>query len=545
MNVRLCTLAIVVCLTGYGCTPSPSHSDRGPSQPPTNSSAPTDTSATSVAPATPAAVATAAAPDTTAAAPGETAPTATDTPAVTGNSPEANSNSDASTTDESQQGPALTVARTDNLPSAVTLTDEDWPQYRGPRRDDISRSKGLASSWPASGPAQLWQIPLGQGYSAPTVVAGRVYVNDYDEARSVWMVRCLALDDGHEFWRYEVPKRIRPNHGITRTAPATDGGLVVSIDPKCEVHCLDSRDGSLVWKLNLPAAYGCSIPPWYNGQCPLLVNRQLILGLGGRALMAAINVETGQPIWETPNAENWPLSHASVMPLEIDGVAQYAYLTLKGAVGVDAQTGKVLWTFPWQFNTAVTTMPVPLGDGKLLLTAGYHARTVIVQVQHEGETWKAETLTALPAPTQGWNSEVQTPIVYRDHIYGVGKKQRGLWTCLDSSGAEVWTSREGSFGLGGYVLADDKFFLLEDRTGTLRMLDATADDYKVLGTAKVLSGPDVWAPPVVSHGKLLVRDLSKLVCLDISSPATGAGQTAAAALPPATNTAAEQPLAHP
>lgn len=414
--------------------------------------------------------------------------------------------------------PARVVARTDNLPQPVELTDEDWPQFRGANRDAIARVGALADVWPEGGPPVVWQIELGQGYSSPAVVAERVYLNDYDEARNVWMVRCHALADGDELWRYEVAKRIRPNHAITRSVPATDGGFVFAIDPKCELHCLDARDGSLIWKMFIPAAYDSQIPPWYNGQCPLLDEDRLVFATGGRVLMAALDKATGEPIWETPNEAGHLMSHASIMPLVVDGVRQYAYLTLKGAVGVDAGSGDLLWEFPWQFNTAVPTTPLPLGDGKLLLTSGYHARTVVCQVARDGDGWRADEVVSLPPPTTGWNSEVHTPIVHRGFVFGVGKKQRGLWTCLSPEGEELWTSsRRAAFGMGGYLLADDKFFVLEDRTGVVRMLDATADEYRELASAKVLEGPDVWAPPVVSQGRLLIRDLKKLVCLDIAA----------------------------
>ena len=113
---------------------------------------------------------------------------------------------------------------------------------------------------------------------------------------------------------------------------------------------------------------------------------------------------------------------------------------------------------------------------------------------------------------------MHTPILYRDHIYGVGKKQRGLWTCLDLEGNELWNSEgQASFELGGYVLADGMFFVLEGKTGVLRVLDADADHYEELASVKLLEGPDVWAPPVISHGKLLIRDLGKLICLDIAA----------------------------
>lgn len=362
---------------------------------------------------------------------------------------------------------------------------------------------------------------MGQGYSSPAVVAGKVYIEDYNDKQGEWMVRCLTLVSGQELWAYKVKKRIRPNHGITRSAPATDGGYVVAIDPKCELHCLDARNGDLLWKKFLPEVYGGQIPAWYSGQCPLIDGDKLVIATGGKAVLAALKKDTGDTIWETPNSDQYLVSHSSIMPLEIDGVKQYTYTTLKGAVGIDAETGKLLWQFPWKFNTAVCTTPLPLGAGKLLLTSGYHAQTVVCQVKHVGDQWQAEEVISLPPPTGGWNSEVHTPILYQSRIYGVGKKQRGLWTCLDAEGNELWTSaKEASFELGGYLLADGMFFVLEGTTGTMRVIDANAEEYRELGSFRLLEGPDVWAPPVISQGKLLIRDMGKLICLDVSAKAT-------------------------
>lgn len=407
--------------------------------------------------------------------------------------------------------------RPEDLPQPITLADDDWPQYRGQQRDGISAATGLLRTWPPEGPQVVWETAVGQGYAAPSVVAGHVYLNDYDEEKGEWMVRCLTLDSGDELWRYKVKKLIRPNHSITRSAPATDGGFVFAIDPKCELHCLDARNGELIWKKFLPAEYDSQIPAWYNGQCPLIDGDRLVIATGGRALMAALEKSTGDPIWETDNSGGFLLSHSSIMPVEIDGVRQYTYTTLYGLVGVDAESGKLLWHFPWQFNTAVPTTPLPLGRGKFFLTSGYHAQTVVCQVKREGDQWIASELFSLLPPTQGWNSEVQTPILYRDHIYGVGKAKRGLWTCLDLEGNEVWTSDgQASFGMGGYTLADGMFFVLEGKTGVLRVLDANANHYQELASVQLLEGPDVWAPPVISQGKLLIRDLGKLVCLEIA-----------------------------
>ncbi|MCO6047331.1 PQQ-like beta-propeller repeat protein [Aeoliella sp. ICT_H6.2] len=405
----------------------------------------------------------------------------------------------------------------------------DWPQFRGALRDGIARGgTRLARTWPAEGPKVLWETQVGQGYSAPSVVGDRVFLNDYNEDTNEWLVRCLSLGTGEELWTYKVDKRIRPNHSITRSAPSTDGGFVFAIDPKCELHCLDARDGGLIWRKNLPRLYDSPIPPWYNGQCPLIDGDKLILATGGNAVMVALDKATGEPVWKTPNTDEYLLSHSSVMPVEIDGHRQYAYLTLKGAVGVDAASGEMLWSFPWKFNTAVAPSPLDLGEGRLLLTSGYNAQTVVCQVKQEDGKWTATEATAFQPPPRGWNSEVHTPIVHRGNIYGVGKTKRGMWTCLDMEGNELWTSgRQATFGMGGYVLADGMFIALDGKTGTLRLIDAEADEYTQLAEAKLLSGPDVWTPPVVVGGKLLVRDLGKLLCLDISDPSVPIASTSA------------------
>ena len=448
--------------------------------------------------------------DTSSAAPGGT-------PSATASSVDSEPSPEVAASDPSAEV-TTTVAPAD-LPTPVALTADDWPQFRGAMRDGIVRgATSLARSWPEEGPPVLWKASVGQGYSAPSIVGDRVYLNDYDESTNEWMVRCLALDTGEQHWMYRVSKRIRPNHSITRSAPATDGGFVFAIDPKCEIHCLDARNGALIWKKRIPEFYQGPIPAWYNGQCPLIDNDRLIVATGGQALLVALDKATGEPVWEAPNPDEQMMSHSSIIPVDIAGVRQYAYCTLGGLVGISAETGELLWTFPWKFNTAVAPSPLPIGDGRFLLTSGYHAQSVICQAQLEENAWSAQELTAFEPPPRGWNSEVHTPIFYRDRIYGVGKVRRGMWTCLDLAGNELWTSgREANFGMGGYVLADGLFFALDGKSGALRLIDAEADEYRQLAEATLLSGPDVWAPPVISGGKLLIRDLSTLLCLDVSA----------------------------
>lgn len=410
---------------------------------------------------------------------------------------------------------------------ALALSDspaaaDNWPQFRGPHRDAISRETGLLREWPDGGPKVLWKLDVAEGYSAAAVYDGRVYFNDYDRKAHEWFVRCVSLADGSEFWRFRQKKRIRPNHGITRTVPAVDGRYVFSLDPKCTFHCLDAATGKELWRKNLVREYGATIPAWYTGQSPLLESDRVIVATGGNALLVAFDKATGRPIWETSNPEGWTMTHASVVPAEIDGVRQYLYTTMKGPVGVSAADGRLLWSFPWKFNVAVPTSPLPVGDGLVFLTSCYEAETLMIRVKSNSETFTAKKVFHLEA--NDWNSETHTPILHDGHLFAVGKKRRGLFTCLDLSGRQVWTSDgKASFGLGSYILADGMFFVLEGKTGTLRLLEANTTEYRELDSAKVVNGPDAWAPMALSNGKLIVRDMAQIVCLDVGQPGGSGG----------------------
>jgi outer membrane protein assembly factor BamB len=392
---------------------------------------------------------------------------------------------------------------------------EDWPQFRGPARNGISTETGLLRKWPEGGPKVLWSVEMAEGYSGAAIVGGRVYVNDYDTESSEWRVHCLTLNAGKEIWRFKEARKIRRNHGITRTVPAVDGTYVFSLDPKCVLHCLDAKTGEQLWRKSLVQEYKTRIPPWYNGQCPLLEEGRIVVATGGDAIMVALDKATGNEAWRTPNPEKRLLTHASVMPAELGGVKQYLYCTLEGPLGVSAEDGRLLWTCPRKFNVAVAPSPLAIDDERVFMTAGYDAGSVMVRVRRGSDTFTAETVFDLGG--NEWNSEVHTPIVYDGHFFAVGKKRRGLFTCMSFDGKPVWTSdKQAAFELGSYLLADGMFFVLEGKTGMLRLIEASTTGYKELDSAQVLSGHDVWAPMALSDSKLVLRDMTKMVCIQVS-----------------------------
>jgi outer membrane protein assembly factor BamB len=195
-----------------------------------------------------------------------------------------------------------------------------WPQFRGPKLDAVAKIDVTpARQWTEKGPPVLWSVNLGEGYAGAAVRNGRVYVVDYDQEKKGDAIRCLSLADGKDIWRYFYPSKVKRQHGMSRTVPAVTDEYVVSLGPKCHVACLAAASGELHWFLDLVKDYGATVPDWYAGQCPLIDDGKVILGVGGKCLMMAVDIKTGQPVWQTPNPQGWTMTHSSVVPVEFAG----------------------------------------------------------------------------------------------------------------------------------------------------------------------------------------------------------------------------------
>jgi outer membrane protein assembly factor BamB len=410
---------------------------------------------------------------------------------------------------------------------SVAASGGDWPQFRGPDRNNISPETGLLKSWPPQGPKVLWKIPVCEGYAGAAIKDGRIYLNDYNAEKKENLIRCISLADGKDIWQWSYPVEVRPNHGITRTVPAVGQKLVFSLDPKCRFHALDIKTGKPVWQKNLVRDYNATIPGWYAGQNPLLDGDRVIIATGDDALLVAFDQSTGKEIWRTPNPAKEMMSHSSPMPATIGGVKQYLYLTMKNLMGIDVADGKMLWSIAFPARIVAVPSPISIGDGRIFVTSSYEAGSAMYQVEKGASGFAAKKLYSLTSAE--FNSEAQTPILFQNHLFGVGKKQRGRFTCLGLDGKAVWESpvvsgkeqASRTFDLGAFLLADGMFFILDGKTGMLRLIEASTREYKELASAQILDGEDVWGPMALSNGKLIIRDMNQMVCLQVGQSGGG------------------------
>ncbi|MGA2618028.1 MAG: PQQ-binding-like beta-propeller repeat protein [Thermoguttaceae bacterium] len=337
-----------------------------------------------------------------------------------------------------------------------------------------------------------------------------------DIDRSADTMRCLSLDTGGEIWRNGYPVVIPSHHGMSRTVPAVIGNRVVSLGPMCHVACWDTATGKALWLLDLVLDYGATVPPWYAGQCPLIDVKtdRLILAPGGKALVMAVDYRTGKVLWQSPNPRGWTMTHVSVVPAELAGRRMYVYCGKGGVAGIAADTGELLWdTTEWQIGTATCPSPVVVGPGRIFFSGGYNVGSLMLQLQQEAGRIVPETLFRLTAKQFG--SEQQTPIFWRGNLYGVRQKDQQL-VCLDLEGRELWNSGREKFGSAPYLIADGLIYVLDDN-GVLTMAEAAAAGYHRLARAEVLDGGVTsWGPMALAGGRLIVRDLTRMICLDVA-----------------------------
>ena len=407
----------------------------------------------------------------------------------------------------------------DGTPATLPGT---WPRFRGANFDNIAaEAPTLADAWGPDGPPVLWTTDLGSGYAGPVVQDGRVYVLDYDEETRSDAMRCFSLEDGKEIWRHAYSIEIVRNHGMSRTVPAVADGYVVSIGPRCHVLCLDAQTGALQWGIDLQREYETEEPLWYTGQCPLIDNGQVILAPGAPdALLMAVALDTGEVVWKTPNPMGWQMSHSSIMPITIAGRRMYVYTAVGGVVGIAADgedTGALLWQVPWDAKI-VAPSPVAIGDNQILALAGYGMGGLVLKVNATADGFEGQQVSRHSAK-DGVAAEQHTPIVHDGLIYSIMPKDAGAmraqFVCYHPDGTLVWSSgQENRFGLGPWLLADNKFYVLDD-DGVLYLLRASKEQYELLDKAKVLQHHESWAPMALAHNRLLVRDMEQMACLDV------------------------------
>jgi len=231
-------------------------------------------------------------------------------------------------------------------------------------------------------------------------------------------------------------------------------------------------------------------------------------------VLIAIDLVTGKVLWQTPNPREWKMTHSSVMPMEFNGERSYVYCASGGVAGVSAKDGRLLWdSTDWKISIATVPSPTILEERRIFLSGGYNAGSLMLQVKADAGRSSVSTLFKLEAEVFG--ATQQTPIEHQGYLYGI--RPDGQFVCLGLDGKVVWTSGPGqTFGLGSFLLADGLFFVFND-AGNLSLIEATSEKFNRLAQAQVLKGRESWGPMALAGSRLIARDLTRMICLEVGA----------------------------
>jgi outer membrane protein assembly factor BamB len=418
----------------------------------------------------------------------------------------------------------LTIALMLSGMATAVLRAEDWPQWRGPKRDGVWREANLLRTFPAGGLKVRWRVPVGWGFSSPVVAQGRVYLSDAEvtPAKSKERLHCFDEATGKPLWTraYEVTYPVwaldpKQESGPVAT-PIVHDGKVYSLGRLGQLTCLDARDGQVLWQRNLEADYKVGWSP--GAPSPLVEGDLLIAFIGGKlgAAVVAFHKDTGKEAWK---ALDESLTFSSPIVVAAAGTRQLIVWTQASVTSLDPATGKTYWSQPLR-TSGEYAVSTPVFDSNLLLIGG-------LMLQMSSDRPGAKVLWPdSKAPARRVLSHTSTALLQDGHVYSA--KSSGELVCLEAStGQEVWrTSKVTPLKTGAsiHLTANGASVLLYTDQGVLIRARLTADGYQEISRAAVLEptfpfgGRKVaWPPPAYANGHVLARNGKELVSASLAA----------------------------
>ncbi|MBN1409733.1 MAG: PQQ-binding-like beta-propeller repeat protein, partial [Spirochaetales bacterium] len=400
--------------------------------------------------------------------------------------------------------------------SSLILSAHDWPQWRGPNRDNLSQEKGLLKQWPKDGPVLLWKATgCGKGYSSVSIANGRIYtagiINQQTHVlafnttgKLIWSVQ-----NGPQ-WKAESWMSWAAGYDGSRATPTVADEVVYHLSETGQLLALNAETGKKIWTKSITAEFKADVPEYGYAESVFIDGDKLLCYPGGSdGYMIALNRNTGKLIWANKIIGD-KQGYASIIKVEFSGVTMAVTMTEEAAIGVDMESGRLLWRYEI-INQQRLNIATPLHqDGHVYVTSGYGKGGALLKLYKDKETVKVREVW--------FNKELDNHhggvIVYKNRIYGTGHDNGG-WICLDFlSGKKIYRTRD--VGKGSLTCADSLLYCLSE-TGNMGLVDPAGDEYTVISQFKVPRdgrGP-FWAHPVISDCILYVRHNDSLYAYKI------------------------------
>ena len=373
----------------------------------------------------------------------------------------------------------------------------DWPNYRGPDHNGISKETGWLTQWPADGPKKLWKAKVGIGFASFAVSNGKVYtVGNANDSDTLF---CFDANTGAEVWKQSHPAKLDAKYyeGGPSATPTVESGKVYTFSKRGVVRCFDAAKGMVIWTKDLAEELKAAMPTWGFAGSVLIEGDLALLNVGSRG--AALDKKTGKIVWSSDPDE---AGYSTPVPFDSGGKSAITMAIKQDVVALSVADGKELWRFPWKTQYDVNPTDPILSGNKVFISSGYNHGAGLFDVGSSPpkKVWENKNM----------RNHMNSCVLWKGHVYGLDENQ--LRCLVFDTGEVKWTDKVT--GKGSLMLADGKLIVLSER-GELLVADASPDGFKPIARAQVLGGK-CWTTPVLANGKIYCRNAAgDVVCVDV------------------------------
>ena len=377
------------------------------------------------------------------------------------------------------------------------LKEPEWPGFRGANRDGIINSTNIATDWKKTPPAELWRRPVGPGCSSFAIHGSLLFTQEQRGENE--MVTCYDINTGEIVWMHGDKARFWDSHAGAgpRSTPTLKNGRVYTMGGTGILNVLDEINGSLIWSRDAASENNVKALTWGFSGSPLIINNVVIVSLAGK--LAAYDATKGNLMWSGTDGGN---SYSSPHLVTIDSVPQVILMSQKGAISVDAVSGKELWQYSWEFTDRIL-QPAVIGNGDLLLD-GVLSGLGRFKVSHTASEWTVKETWKSPVMKLNFNDI----IINKGFVYGFDGP---ALACIDlKDGSRRW--RGAPYRGFSILLEQQDLLIIITEKGELALAEAKPEKFRELGKIKVLKDK-VWNHPAVAGNILVVRNSKEMVAL--------------------------------
>ena len=413
---------------------------------------------------------------------------------------------------------------------ATAIHADDWPQWRGPQADGVWRETGIIDALPDSSLPARWRVPLGSGYSSPTVAGDRVFVMDrLTKPQQTERGHCLDAASGETWWSHAYQRDYR-NVGFIagpRASVVVHDGLAYALGTMGDLHVFATDTGAIIWQRDLNAQYAIQMPTWGIVASPVIHEELVIVQIGGEdACLVAFDRRTGAERWR---ARSDQASYSTPVIIEQAGKKVLVAWTGENVVGLDPNSGQGYWQHPFPPKQMIIAVASPVIAGNRLFLTNFFDGALMLELSADQLTVARTWYRVGPSEqkTDGLHSIITTPLILNDHIYGIDSY--GEFRCLDAAtGDRIWEDTtvlpRARWGTAHLTPNGDRVWIFNER-GELLLTSLSPAGITIHGRTQLIE-PTLdqlnqregvtWSHPAYAKRHIFVRNDEELACFNLA-----------------------------